>query len=288
MKNPDSIIGLVQNKYKMPCLEEFWDTALRLGFHCAEFKFEPTSPFGNPQKNFIRRVYSEAARHQMKLSVHAPYDQPVNFGAKDPSEKALTREAMLACLDFAQTIGASYMTVHGGILPLNDRSEEETDAEFEAMKAQVLEELKWFSGKMEDSGIKMGIENLHSHENIRRFPVTPAEVNLCVESTGASAAVMLDIGHLNYTGLTTPEYIKALETANLIGFHVHDNDGRGDQHNAIGEGEIDFKTFVVLYDAKQWSAPLNIETNTIEKALNSRDRLRSLLNRAPGKNERSR
>jgi sugar phosphate isomerase/epimerase len=62
----------------------------------------------------------------------------------------------------------------------------------------------------------------------------------------------------------------------LANLHLHDNDGKGDQHLAIGEGTLDFK--VLLPFLRFYSGTWVIEVKSLESAILSKRRLKGLMN----------
>lgn len=53
---------------------------------------------------------------------------------------------------------------------------------------------------------------------------------------------MLDTGHAHVNGWDIPAVVKALGER-LVACHVHDNDGNGDAHLPVGQGDIDWKAY---------------------------------------------
>ena len=55
---------------------------------------------------------------------------------------------------------------------------------------------------------------------------------------GTNLPICLDIGHANTTGQLN-EIIDTLGSR-IMNVHIHDNDGKQDQHLTIGDGTVDF------------------------------------------------
>ena len=58
-----------------------------------------------------------------------------------------------------------------------------------------------------------------------------------LDETGPSVGYLLDIGHANMNGWNIPEVIRTLGNR-LLGLHLHDNLGVGDDHLPVGQGSI--------------------------------------------------
>ena len=83
----------------------------------------------------------------------------------------------MACLHFADKIGAQYITVHGGYFEIEPQTivavkhsgqpqsvtvrQRADQAEFVRLKARTLEELSWLVGEGSRLGIKAALENFH-------------------------------------------------------------------------------------------------------------------------------
>ena len=73
--------------------------------------------------------------------------------------------------------------------------------------------------------------------------------------------LLLDIGHANL-GVeknTAPAYLK-LFGKRIKHIHMHDNDGRRDQHLELGKGNIDWKGIVVLLKKSGYDKTITLET----------------------------
>jgi sugar phosphate isomerase/epimerase len=134
------------------------------------------------------------------------------------------------------------------------------DRENAARKLQKsLEELKALA---EYHSITFYIENMPEWEHF--FLKTPDELSL-FDGIG----LCLDIGHAHLNGCL-PEFL----ACPVSHFHLHDNNGKEDSHDTIGEGEIDF---VPVMEAVRRSGitPI-IEVGSFKGVLRSIDYLNNL------------
>ena len=72
------------------------------------------------------------------------------------------------------------------------------------------------------------------------------------------AQFLIDTGHAHTNGWDLVKTVEALAPV-LIGCHVHDNDGTGDQHLPVGWGTIDWETYFAAMKNLAPSAVLTLE-----------------------------
>lgn len=77
-------------------------------------------------------------------------------------------------------------------------------------------------------------------------------------------AVCLDTGHSNVLGISPADALRELGNS-IKTLHVHDNDGRGDQHAAPFYGSIDWEDFRSVLKNIDESVVLSIEAKASGK-----------------------
>ncbi|MEM4524665.1 MAG: sugar phosphate isomerase/epimerase, partial [Archaeoglobaceae archaeon] len=83
-------------------------------------------------------------------------------------------------------------------------------------------------------------------------------------------ALTLDIGHYNVSRCDF--FIENFER--VVNIHVHDNNGKRDEHIALGKGIVDLKKFPL----EKFDGYLTIETREVNSILETRDYLIRYLN----------
>ncbi|HAI52153.1 MAG TPA: hypothetical protein DCL99_02520 [Firmicutes bacterium] len=273
------IIGIVQDKYAFPDALHFLELGKRLGAQHLELKFELNLDAQyNLRGPTALEIRKKAEQHRISLSVHAPYDDGVNLGAADSETWAETRRQMMACLHFADKIGAQYITVHGGHFEIEPQTivaetlgqpnrvtvrQRADQAEFAALKARTLEELSWLVGEGSRLGIKVALENFHDFSTFKvRFPLNPEDFQECLAAV-SGLYVNYDSGHGHSTGLHILDFIHGIGVKHIIGTHLHDNKRLGDEHLPLLQGTIDFASFFTSYLQENWAFPLNVEAKNL-------------------------
>jgi len=289
------LVGAVQNKEAFPDFFAFLEKARDWGSRWVEFKYERELDPGGRMRNLAGEDLGRLAeKYGIPVSVHAPYNPGINFGALDREIRTETRERMKACLDFASRVKARYITLHGGYLTIEAESlPEETGSgqppyllirqripgeEFENLKQRIFTELRLFMAQAAARGIPVALENLHGFSDVKaRFPITPEDYNECRVKLGEGVCLVYDTGHGNSTGLHIMDYINRVGAGRIAGAHIHDNEGNEDQHLPPGKGNIDFPAFFSYYLSNGLSFPLNLEMRSEKDFELSRFSIRDLL-----------
>jgi sugar phosphate isomerase/epimerase len=144
---------------------------------------------------------------------------------------------------------------------------------WERTKASLTEALAYARQK----GILLGLENREKFEEL------PLDADFPALFTGlpadAPAGYWHDVGHAQIKqnmGLIDHRQHLAANASRLLGFHLHDVNSEGDDHQPIGSGTIDFKMVREFWRPEH---RLVLELNpraTVEEVLDSKRRLEML------------
>jgi sugar phosphate isomerase/epimerase len=169
-----------------------------------------------------------------------------------------------ATVETGARLGAKVITVHpGSFSPLASPK-----ITYELNK-KALEEIADFG---EEIGIKIALENMG--KGATSMAHKPEEVIQMIE--GTQLGFCFDVGHTNFTG-GWKQWVSNQELmGKLANLHLHDNDGKGDQHLAIGEGALNFKALLPFL--KSYSRTWVIEVKSFESGIKSKKRLKELMN----------
>jgi sugar phosphate isomerase/epimerase len=184
--------------------------------------------------------------------IHAPY-HGMNIACLFESVRKASVEVMTDCFSVASEIGAP-VVVHPGYFAW-EQEREQADRQFK----KSLQELRSVA---DDLSLTFYFENMGNMNffNLR----TPGDLGL-IEGTGFT----LDTGHANLNRCL-PGF---LETG-FSHMHIHDNNGKKDSHDTIGEGTIDFAP--VMAALRRTRATSIIEVKTLEGVLLSMKALEML------------
>lgn len=163
--------------------------------------------------------------------LHAPFNELFPC-AIDPKARILAAQRYRQAISLARNYGATKVIVHGGYNP------------WIYFPVWYVEQsiLFWKEFLAEDPGVEIVLENVLETE--------PAWLLDIVKGVDDPRLRMcLDIGHVNaYSFIPVLGWLE--DCAPYIShFHVHNNDGTRDQHNALHDGSIPMKEFLLRAEA---------------------------------------
>ncbi|MEM3730542.1 MAG: sugar phosphate isomerase/epimerase [Candidatus Bathyarchaeia archaeon] len=200
----------------------------------------------------------------IKYSVHAPF---ADINIASPSKSIL--EAIIKRLEKsianASVLGAYVWVFHPGLKTGISMFYPGMD-----WKQNLKTACKLFKIAA-DYGVKIAIENVPEPypflmKNVKSFENFYAEID-------ADISIAFDVGHANLNG-QIEFFLKAFANK-IVHMHVHDNNGREDQHLGIGFGTIDWKNFAKLLREIAYDKVLVVEC--IEHVNESLNKLKRLL-----------
>jgi sugar phosphate isomerase/epimerase len=186
------------------------------------------------------------------------------FSDERPRERELAHKHTLKTLDFAVRVKAPLVVLHVGSIEMKGYTDkllemlaeggkespkykklcaelsEKRDKRKKEFWARTIESLKKIVPEAESRGIKLGVENRQSLEEL---PVESDFESLFKEIPSANLVYWHDTGHAQIKeNLGFIDHRAHLESRRerLAGFHVHDVQFPGKDHCAPGSGMIDF------------------------------------------------
>lgn len=192
-----------------------------------------------------RRFFLDAAKRLkaagLSTSVHGPF-LDLSPGAKDPGVLAVSRERYHQALEIAALFEPEHIVFH----PTYESQrfgfyrQEWLEVSVETWRPVVRRAV--------ELGIRPVLENTHES-----FPEEMAPLLDALVADGARFC--FDIGHAtSFAKAGVMVWPKAFEK-HVRALHLHDNNGVSDDHLAIGQGGIDFKTFFEWMGAHFESPP---------------------------------
>ncbi len=234
-----------------------------------DFNYYETSGSGEKfdlEPKVIEQVRKVSQDNNISLNLHVIEFLPISSLIPEVSKGALKfaeKEIILA-----KEVGAKQITIHSGQRDKPNR--EATVAKNFEILIKNFGELVKFGRKY---GIKIGLENSFNNYAI----CTKLKDLLKVVNSVEGLRVVLDVGHANTTGLRPLDYFKKVKNF-VINIHIHDNDGKSDQHALIGEGNIDFKEFLRECKNSNYYGPFILELFPHQNVLKGREVFLNLWN----------
>ncbi len=200
--------------------------------------------------------------YDIKTSIHAPLSD-VNIASLNNSIRRASVEEVKNSIDLASKIDSEVVVVHPGHMAFLARKFPEK------IRESSLTSLKECSKFAEERGIKLCVENMPDMEGMTCKDL--AELNDLVQEIGVSMTV--DVGHAYNAGISVDEILKY---DNIGHFHLSDNDGSFDNHNAVGSKDIDFKSLFEGLNKKKFDGVLVVEVTNKDEILESLDYINRL------------
>lgn len=168
------------------------------------------------------------------------------------SENKAIREASFLeykkAIEFASMIHAQHVVIHPGFCFAPQFSKEIGRQRAKAYIQQLCEIAKPLN-------VTLAIENV-GYDGSSLF--TKEEYEHFLEDVDNTAKYLIDVGHANLNGWDIASTIYTVKDR-LAGLHLHDNDGKGDQHLPIGEGTVDWSSIFEVMRAEQITDGLILE-----------------------------
>lgn len=211
------------------------------------------------ESGIIKEIKRISKNNNISLNLHAMQFLPISSLIPGVSREALKfaeKEIILA-----KKVGAKRITIHGGHKDMPSRKTAITK-NFEILIKNLKEIIKLG----EKYGIKIGLENSYNPLCLIRKPEDLFKVVNSVKGLG----ITFDIGHANTIGLDLIKFFKKVKKF-VVNIHIHDNDGKNDQHALIGKGNINFKVFLKECKNLNYYGPFILELFPHSNALKGKE-----------------
>jgi len=193
--------------------------------------------------------------YPLSYSIHSPF-MGLNLSSFDEKQRNQTIKSINKSINLAADVEAEVVVIHpGSYFDKNDRTKA-----LERME-KSLSEIKSHAS---DCGVSLALENMGNWTdwgiNLLQNPdEVPNDLGFC-----------LDIGHSNLCG-NLDEFLKKP----LSHIHIHDNNGKIDEHAAVGTGTININCVMEAVRKNKIKHPV-IECATLNQALSSLELLRKI------------
>lgn len=246
-------------KYGMPALIEL-DTVEEHAALCGELGLDFIELNTNFPMQQIHRMDPEALnclaqQYGIGYTIHLNDEMPVaDF---NPVVADAYCRAVLDAIEFAKKIRCKVLNLH-----ISEGAHYTTPSRivyfYEAYREDYLRGIRNFRDACEraigDSGIRICMENSKAY-----FDFQKEALDILLEST--AFALTLDIGHNHCSGYADEQWIRA-RGSRLKHMHMHDAKGSKQDHQPLGQGEMDIPSYLAL--AEQWGCTVLLEVKTVE------------------------
>lgn len=203
-------------------------------------------------------VWEELASHAsvlheagLETTIHAPF-MDLNPGAIDSSIREATRNRIRQVMRAAELLRPRVIVVHPGYDDLHYG-----DNSLVWLKNSI-DFWREFVPRARELGTILAVENIFEKEPSTIKALLDAIDDPCFRHC-------FDVGHWNmFKTVTMEEWFSELGSY-IAESHIHDNNGRSDEHLPVGEGSIDFAGFFPLLASYAPDAVWTIEAHSTER-----------------------
>ena len=261
------ILGIADYVSLGGSLEDFLNFGAKLRVRVLELKSDRIDLLSALTRNEkVLKIRDLLNSYNFQYFVHAP-SIDVNLASVNPLLGRASKKTILEAVSLAADLDAELFVSHVGRL-----SRDYPQKLVRKATKNAIDCLKTISQASKDLGMVFTIENDYK-SNDHVLAGYPEQTRLLVENVGCK--LTFDIGHANTAG-KIENFTKLLDRF-IVNVHLHDNNGRKDEHLPIGKGGIDFAA--VFRKMKDWRArkPLTIECHSFEGLKESVDFMRQEL-----------
>ena len=208
----------------------------------------------------IGKAFAWAGR---TVTLHGPY-LGLNPAAPEAEIRLHTVDVYQMAFDAAARLCPKTIVLHAGYR--TDWFKGDTDL----WLAQSMKTWPRFVRLAQTLNIAIAIENIYEEA-----PQTQQRLLREIDSPCFGAC--LDTGHLNVFSKTPIEEWVRLLGPRLVETHLHDNDGKSDEHLPVGSGSFDFPAFLKLINTHAETPVFTIEPHGEDMIQKAVDAVRRLL-----------
>lgn len=177
----------------------------------------------------IKTLKETAKSYDLTYSLHAPFAD-VNIASPIKSLLNASIKRVKQSIEHANDLGAKLLVFHPGAL--TGISQFYPGVQWKQNVASIKE----IYATAEDYGVNVALENLPGKYWF--LMNSPEQFANFYRETNLPLGIVMDLGHAHLEGLIQPFFNQLADK--IVHIHASDNDGTDDQHNGVGDGNIDY------------------------------------------------
>ncbi|MBZ9570912.1 sugar phosphate isomerase/epimerase [Methanobrevibacter sp. TMH8] len=194
-------------------------------------------------------------------TVHSPIID-LNIASLNKSIQMTSINEIVKSIGLANSLDSDIVVVHPGSVPFLARNH------LDKVLAKCRESLVTLDNYAKDNGVSLAVENMPNIDSFLYKDIN--ELNKLLNNLDMS--MTLDIGHGAVTGFSENQmYFDSVKH-----IHLSDNNHDHDMHYGLGEGSIDFKTIIDIFEKNKYDGIYVIEVNNMESVIKSIEYLKKL------------
>ncbi len=185
---------------------------------------------------------------KLPISVHEQYYGSEHSVNEDDERYAFTEEVTRKAIALTKDLNGKYLVYHYNnmeIIPIQR----------EDMLKNARENLHRINQMAKETGVEVLIENVGV---LPRNTAMLNEQEFIEECMNMPNHVLLDIGHAWCNGWDLKHVISSLKDK-IVSYHIHNNDGKDDQHKRMHDGTLDMDEFFKIYKEYTPNAEIVLE-----------------------------
>ena len=195
------------------------------------------------------------------FTIHSPIID-LNIASLSKAIQKTSINEIAKSIDIANKMDSDIVVVHPGSIPFLARPYEDK------VLAKCRESIVICQNYAIDFGVNLAIENMPNIEGFLYQDIKKLNDLL----VGLDMYMTLDVGHAATTGFLENEmYFDSVKH-----IHLSDNNYDNDMHYSLGEGSIDFKTVMDIFEKNNFDGVYVIEVNDKKSIIKSIDFLKNM------------
>lgn len=173
---------------------------------------------------------------KLPISVHEQYYESEHSVDENDEKYAFTMEATKKAIALTQELGGKYLVYHYNNMEILPHKRRE-------MLENARKNLFEITDMAKEAGVDVVIENVGVQARNNEMLNEQEFIEECLAMPNN---VLIDIGHAWCNGWDLEHVISSLK-GKIVSYHIHNNNGKDDQHNRMHDGTLDFDRFYELY-----------------------------------------
>ena len=174
------------------------------------------------------KLIPELKKRPLHYTVH-PAAWDINLTAEMKILRDAAYQHHLSALNFTAELGAKQMVLHPGFAYSPCFNKDTARQRAHEAACSLAEEAKKLGVQLAYENVGYNGASIYNYEQYKHS----------LDDVDESVSYLIDIGHAHVNDWDDPQLIRDLK-GRLAGLHIHDNNGRGDQHLPIGKGNQDW------------------------------------------------
>lgn len=173
---------------------------------------------------------------KLPISVHEQYYESEHSVDESDARYKFTEEVTKKAIGLTKELNGKYLVYHYNNMEVSPDKRR-------SMLENARKNLNIINDMAKEAGVEILIENVGI---IPRNTALLSEQEFIEECRTMPNNVLIDIGHAWCNGWNLENVIASLKDK-IVSYHVHNNDGKDDQHNRMHDGTLNFEKFLDLY-----------------------------------------